>query len=220
MSDLHLVYGLLKQDQCICPDLLSQERILSLQLLWQILPLQPFLHSSLLHPGLQSGHGSCPYIRLPRNREMATVICLHWWLHIFYLLMLHQHVLHVTYINIFSMFIKYNMVNCELSPYSTTNTTVPLLLNVGNIGVHYCWWCVSDVSVGTLLSPSTVITGIPSAFTCCLSPGPMAVASCCRIVKVCWTCTTKTVTWTFSYASREKKQHLYQKPIQTTFIQY
>ncbi len=39
----------------------------------------------------------------------------------------------------------------------------------------------------TLLSPRTVITGIPRFFTCCLRDGPMAVAICCRILRVCWT---------------------------------
>ena len=40
----------------------------------------------------------------------------------------------------------------------------------------------------TLLSPSTVMIGIPKFFTCCLMLGPMATANCWRIVNVCCTC--------------------------------
>lgn len=35
--------------------------------------------------------------------------------------------------------------------------------------------------------------GIPKALTCCLSPGPMAVASCCKILRVC--CTWRRYVW-------------------------
>lgn len=39
----------------------------------------------------------------------------------------------------------------------------------------------------TLLSPRTVMIGMPKFFTCCLMFGPMATASCWRIFNVCCT---------------------------------
>lgn len=48
--------------------LLTQEGILPLQLLGQILSLQPVLHPSLLHPGLQGCHGSRPQVHLQMDR--------------------------------------------------------------------------------------------------------------------------------------------------------
>lgn len=58
-----------------------------------------------------------------------------------------------------------------------------------NHRVISCQLCLALRGTSTLLSPSTVMTGIPRAFTCCFSPGPMAAASCCRMVRVCCTWT-------------------------------